>query len=121
MSPIQKKEKITEATVQAAIAMFMDDEYSRQMPGQKDCVTVNGVKFQKRLMLVTVKELFRSFRYIKENNPNCKIALTKFSTLRPKWCILVGSTGSHNVCTCIQHENAKLLCSETDFDYKVLS
>ena len=35
MPPIQKKEKITEATVQAAIAMFMDNEYSRQMPGQK--------------------------------------------------------------------------------------
>ena len=27
---------------------------------------------------------------------------------------------THTVCTCLQHENAKLLASETDYDYKVL-
>ena len=97
-------------------AIYEDDEYSRQLPGQKDCITVDGVKVSKRLMLVKIEELYRTF---KQKHQDLKIGLSKFCSMRPKWCILVGSKGTHSVCTCIQHENAKLLASETDFDYKV--
>ena len=64
MPQIHKKKKITEATVQAAIAMFMEDEYSRQMPGRKDCVTVNKVKHQKRSLLFKLEEMYKFFKGI---------------------------------------------------------
>ena len=59
---VYSRSKISQETHNLVRAIYEDDEYSRLMPGQKYCVTVNGVKFQKRLMLVTVKELFRIFK-----------------------------------------------------------
>ena len=96
----------------------MDDEYSCQMPGQKDCVTVNKIKHQKRLLLFKLEEMYKFF---KEKHNDMKISFSKFCKLRPKWCILVGAKGTHTVCICLQHEIAKLLLSETDYDYKVLN
>jgi len=113
---IYKRVRLSEETERAVRAIYEDDEYSRQLPGQKDCITVDGVKVSKRLMLVKIEELYRTF---KQKHQDLKIGLSKFCSMRPKWCILVGSKGTHSVCTCIQHENAKLLASETDFDYKV--
>ena len=83
---------------------------------KKGHVKVNGISHQKRLILCKLEELYRLF---KEQNPAMKVSLSKFCQERPKWCILVGPKGTHSVCTCIQHENAKLLASNTDFDYKV--
>ena len=28
--------------------------------------------------------------------------------MRPKWCILLGASGTHSVCVCTYHQNAKL-------------
>ena len=113
---IYSRIRVSEETEIAVRAMYEDDEYSRQLPGQKDCITVDGAKVSKRLLLVKIEELYRKF---KEKHPDLKIGLSKFCSMRPKWCVLVGSKGTHSVCTCIQHENTKLLASETDFDYKV--
>ena len=38
-----------------------------------------------------------------------KIGFSKFCTIRPKWCIMVDSSGSHSVCICAIHQNVKLL------------
>ena len=113
---IYSRIRVSEETESAVRAMYEDDEYSRQLPGQKDCITVDGVKVSKRLLLVKIEQLYRKF---KDKHPDLKIGLSKFCSMRPKWCVLVGSKGTHSVCTCIQHENTKLLASETDFDYKV--
>ena len=34
---------------------------------------------------------------------------SKFAELRPPYCVTAGTSGSHNVCVCVYHENAKLL------------
>ena len=115
---IYSRQRISQETLTAVKNMYIDDEYSRMLPGQKDFKKVNGEKMQKRLMLFKIEELYNMFR---QNHPELKIGLSKFYALRPKWCILVGSKGTHSVCTCLKHENAKLLASETDFDYKVIA
>ena len=110
-----KRERISDIIKDQVIGFYLDDENSRQMPGQKDCVSVAGVKHQKRLLLFKLAELYTHF---KEKHGKI-IGFSKFCTLRPKWCILVGASGTHTVCTCLTHENAKLLASETSYDYKV--
>ena len=113
---IYSRTSVSPEVFDAVRSTYEDDEFSRLMPGQKDFINVDGIKTQKRLLLMKLEELFRTF---KEKHPDLKIQLAKFCSLRPKWCVLVGGKGTHTVCTCIQHENAKLLASETDFDYKV--
>ena len=89
---------------------YEDDEVSRLCPGKKDCVTVwegteKTVK-QKRLLLGNLNELYECF---KEKHPGAKVGISKFVELRPKWCVTVGSKGSHAVCVCEIHQNVKLM------------
>ena len=86
---------------------FQQDEYSRIMPGKKDCVKVKvGPPQQKRLLMCNLHELYIDF---KSKYPNFKIGFSKFCSLRPKWCISVGPSGTHCVCVCIHHQNSILL------------
>ena len=82
------------------------------MPGLKDkkSVKVDGksVLFQKRLVLENLKEVFLKFR---SENPDIKMGISKFGTLRPAHCILAGSGGTHIVCVCPVHENIQLMVS----------
>ena len=39
--------------------------------------------------------------------PDTKIILSKFTKLRPAYCVVVGCSGSHNVCVCKIHQNMK--------------
>ena len=56
------------------------------MPGKKDCVSVGKNQYrQKRLILCNLKEFYVAF---KEKYPDVKISLSKFCSLRPKWCII---------------------------------
>ena len=93
-------------------------------PGKKDCVTVrtNGgdkLKMQKRLLLANLKEIYSMFQ--KENH-EVKVGFSTFASLRPKWCILAGASGTHSVCVCTHHQNIKLMISaiDKDIDYKDL-
>ena len=96
-------------------SFYQDDEYSRQMPGKKDCVSVgNGKHEQKRLVLCNLSEMHAAF---KEKYPNVKVGFSKFCSLRPKWCVLAGSSGTHSVCVCSIHQNAILLVDAIDWDY----
>ena len=38
-----------------------------------------------------------------------EIDFSKFCTLRPKWFVSVGATGTHPVCVCTHPQNAMLL------------
>lgn len=71
-------------------------------------MTSGGLKVyhQKRLILCNIRELFHLYR---EYNPNDKIGLSSFAMLRPKHCVLAGSTGTHTVCVCAMHQNIKLM------------
>ena len=99
-------------TISLVKQMYEDDEYSRQLPGTRDCVSVvHGKQWaQKRLMLVTVKQLYAAFKSKYASEENVKIGISKFHALRPKWCISAGKSGTHAVCCCTIHENVKLLC-----------
>ena len=73
---------------------------------------------QKRLLLSNMREMFVAYR--DQNGP--EIGFSKFSELRPKWCVTVGSAGTHSVCVCTIHQNVKLMlaaCQIND-DYKEL-
>ena len=45
----------------------------------------------------------------KEANPEKKIGLSKFASLRPKYCVLAGANGTHDVCVCKYHQNPTLM------------
>ena len=40
--------------------------------------------------------------------------MSKFCELRPKWCILADSCGTHSVCVCSIHQNTILLIDAID-------
>ena len=61
-----------------------------------------------------LSELYSAFR---DKYPNIKIGFSKFCTLRPKWCVLVGSWATHSVCVCNTHQNAVLLVDAIDWEY----
>ena len=79
--PAPKKSKtIPQETIDLVQSFFEDDEYSRQMPGKKDYLSIGrNVHKQKRLVLCDLSELYSAFR---DKYPNIKIGFSKFCTLR---------------------------------------
>ena len=107
-NPKPGKQLSSEST-DKAVKFYEDDTVSCQMAGKKDCVSVlvDGEKknIQKRRMLTTLKEAYVQF---KEENTDVKIGFSKFAQARPKHVVLPGSSGTHNVCVCVHHQNPKL-------------
>ena len=70
-------------------------------------------------MLLKIKELYNAF---KDKHSDLKISFSKFASLRPKWYITDGTKGTHFVCVCTAHQNAKLLLSSVNLskDYHEL-
>ena len=57
--------------------------------------------------------------YQNRNGP--EVGFSKFSELRPKWCVKVSAAGSHSVCVhTIQNVKLMLAHSPVKEDYKVL-
>ncbi|XP_017470011.1 PREDICTED: uncharacterized protein LOC108378244 [Rhagoletis zephyria] len=117
--PNTKKGKPLECKTEALVTQFYQrDDMSRLMPGMKDWVSVRidgkKVQMQKRIILCNLNELFASFQ---SEHEDIKIGFTKFTQLRPKHCVLAGSSGTHTVCVCIYHENVKLMLKEINLNY----
>ena len=72
------------------------------------------VHVQKRLVLSNLREVYHEF---KEKFPDLKIGFSKFAELRPKHCILAGASGTHAVCVCTIHQNAKLMMLELQLSH----
>ena len=109
-TPNPKPGKATSEDVVTEIhAFYNSDDISRQMPGKRDCVSMNvageKVKVQKRLILCNLKEAYRKFK----DETNIKIGFSKFASLRPKNVVLPGGSGTHSVCVCTIHQNVKLM------------
>lgn len=103
--------RISKDTTDTVKLFYENDDNSRIMPGYKDnkCVkTEDGTKtyIQKRLILYNLRKLFLKF---KDQEPDIKIGFTKFAELRPPYCVLAGSSGTHSVCVCVHHQNVKLM------------
>ena len=67
--------------------------------------------------LINLKELYSSF--LKEH-ADIKIGFSRFCQLQPKWCILLGASGTHCVCVCTYHKNIKLILDPINLEYKDL-
>lgn len=106
--PLKKGRNLPDETVSKVIEFYKNDENSRIMPHKKETVTVcindRKEKKQKRLLLSDIKVLYTCF---KEKYPLFPIGLTKFAELRPKWCVLADTSGTHNVC--VIHQNVKAM------------
>ncbi|XP_047126478.1 uncharacterized protein LOC124807875 [Hydra vulgaris] len=107
ISPLYKG-KVLHKEIEDSVKLFYDSsDLCRTMPGKKDYVSIQkNVHKQKKLLLCNLKELYVLY---KENNPEIQISYSKFASLRPKWCILPGASGTHSVCVCSYHQNAILL------------
>lgn len=117
--PDKKKGKtLPVETVNLVKLFYESDDISRVMPGSKDYLSVkqeNGKRehVQKRLLLGNINDIYHLFR---EEHEHVKIGLTKFTQLRPLHCVLSGSSGTHNVCVCVHHENVKLMLEAIGLD-----
>ena len=58
------------------------------------------------MILKGLRELYCEF---KQQNADTKLGFSKLCTLRPKWCVSAGASGTHNVCVCTMHQNTILL------------
>lgn len=106
----KKGRRLSEDIVQRIIAHYENDEFTRIFPGKKDCIAVmtdeGKVYKQKRLILNNLKELY--LEYIKKYQDD-DVGFSKFCQLRPTWCKPVTASGTHSVCVCRIHQNAKLM------------
>lgn len=106
---------ISEDSKQAVINFFERDDISRIMPGKKDCISVRddqGVKqaVQKRLILANLREVYSTYKSEAQN----PVGFSTFAQLRPPWCVLAGSAGTHSICVCVKHQNPKLMLTVLD-------
>ena len=79
--PAPKKGKtFPQETLDLVQSFYEDDEYSQQVPGKKDYVSIGwNVQKQKRLVSCNLSELYSAFR---DKHPNIKLGLSKFCTAR---------------------------------------
>lgn len=103
----RKGKLLHQGTIDLVKNFYQNDEYSRIMPGKNDKISISkNVYEQKRLLLCNLNELYAAFKF---EYPAEKIGFSKFCFLRPKWCVLAGSSGTHSVCVCAIHQNVILL------------
>ena len=68
----------------------------KKLPGKKHCVSIGkNVHVSTQLILCNLKELYPAF---KDKHPDLKISFSKFASLEPKWCIIVGPKGTQLAC-----------------------
>lgn len=123
---VSKGKIITREVKKLVQDFFQQDEISRMCPGKKDYLRIRNIDsgkkeaIQKRLILMNLKEAYTIY---KNDISNPVIGFSTFARLRPKFCVLAGASGTHTVCVCTYHQNAKLqvfalgLC---DYNYKTL-
>ena len=64
--PAQKQGKVIyQNTIDLVLSMYEDDEFSTQMPGKQDYVSIaKGVHKQKRLALCNLREMHAAFKMV---------------------------------------------------------
>ena len=87
---------------------------SKELVKEKGILSLPGPKPGHSLLMETVglvnlREVDSEF---KQRFPDIKVEFSKFAELRPKHCILDGSSGTHAVCMCTIHQNVKLMLTE---------
>lgn len=109
--PHCSKGRVLTASVMEEVKNFyQDDDISRIMPGKSNCISlrnVDGNKYYepKRLILGNLKEIYAIYKERRHTN----IGFSTFCKLRPKQCVIAGSSGTHSVCVCTHHQNPILM------------
>ena len=114
----KKGKNLSQDTINLVKAFYEDDEFSRQMPKKINYVSVSrNTHKQKRLILSNLNELYANF---KSKYVSISIGFSNICELRPKWCVLAGSSGTHSVCVCTYHQNMTLLLAALNVTYQEL-
>ena len=97
----------------AVIEFYKSEDQTYILPGKKDCIKSkdeegNTILEQKRLILCGLKEFYCLFKI---ERPGFYLGFSTFAKIRPKCCLLAGSSGTHSVCVCSIHQNVKLVIS----------
>lgn len=104
------RQKLPVSTIEKVDDFYNSDVNGRIMGGQKNTISemVSGERtaVPKRLMYLDLRGLY--IKYV-EDFPKDKLGFSTFCKLRPKHCVLVGSSGTHCVCVCTIHENCSLM------------
>ena len=78
--------KLKQNVLDAVMNIFNDAEFTCQLPGKRDSVSIGKNNMSKRLILCNLRELYASFN---TRHPEMKIGFSKFASLCPKWCIYI--------------------------------
>lgn len=115
MVTISSGKKLSQETIASVTNFYTSDANSRIMSGKKVVISVrtseNRSVLQKRLLLMDLRGLFLTY---KETSPEFPVGFSTFAQLRPKHCVLAGSSGTHSMCVCTIHQNCKLLLDGID-------
>ena len=105
----ERSDKISETTVNKVKNFYLDECNSKILPGIKDTISVKTeygkTKLRKVLLLSTIDEAHKKFIQEEGNI----ISSESFRKLRPQNCVLVGSSGTHVICCCVNCQNPELL------------
>ena len=68
------------------------------------------------LLITNVKDLICNLKRLHtqftSEHEGLNISIFNLTKLRPGHCVPAGSSGTHNVCVCVHHENVKLMLNE---------
>ena len=79
------------------------------MPRRKDCVSHNCRRSANRKGFFYACSLKEAYKHFKSLHPSIKVGFSTFESLRPKKCVVAGSSGTHSECVCTLHQNTKLM------------
>ena len=108
---------LSEETKKCVHSIYTDQELTRELPGERNTVSICETYHQKHLILMNLKELHCQYLSQYLENP---VSLSKFISLRPKYCVTVDAKDTLQACVCAIHQNVKLMCEVTpgQTDYK---
>jgi hypothetical protein len=97
---------ISESTQNLVKEFYLRDNVScKLLTGTRD--VIDGEP--KRVLLLTISELYKLFKEEYKDENDIKIGRSKFASLRPKYCVFPGTPGTLKVCVCLLHENPDLM------------
>lgn len=111
VSPKKQGRPLSEDSVKKVLETYTDQELTRELAGERNTVSVRGddgakTYHQKHLILMNLRELHSEYQKKHPNNP---VSLSKFISLRPKYCVTVDAKDTNNACVCTIHQNVELM------------
>ena len=101
-----RKDSLPQTIKDDISSFFLSGEVSRENPGKKYVLEVNGCKVQRHTMTMTLKDAFQAF---KDKYPNYKVGFTSFRKCKPIQVSKVSET-NRRTCLCMQCCNLALKC-----------